>query len=366
MEHSHRCMKKPLQGQRGAVVIWFALLLPVLVGFTALAIDLSRLGMTKAELQNAADAAALGGARSLSNAGGSPYNWTAAANAALAVAQRNVANADQIEDAQIETGYWNLDDPSLGFRDNSVTPVAGDVAAVRTTITISRTHNNGPLPFFFAPIFSYFDDDDHANQVVQATATAVLPVASKATNVFPLVINKYMYDTYWDTETNLPKNDPSTGTPYVFKYGTNVKYSGQLSGNWTAFDIDDPSECNPCTIKHSIQDGGNSTPLGIGDDIWISKLPVTSSEKQKYEDIYSYVKANKDVAIYVVDNLVATNAGAWQPIYAIAGFHISKVVSVSGKKTIQGYFLSNYYLKTATPGSATVAFGAYTPARLVQ
>jgi Flp pilus assembly protein TadG len=51
-----------LRGQRGAVVIWFALFLIVILMFIALGIDMAKLMATRTQLENAADAAALAGA----------------------------------------------------------------------------------------------------------------------------------------------------------------------------------------------------------------------------------------------------------------------------------------------------------------
>jgi len=162
---------KLLQGQRGGVALWFALCLPVLLGFAALAVDLARLNLTKVELQNAADAAALGGACSLSDpstvASDKPNNWTAATATALNVARSNFANAAQIQDALIETGYWNLQNPSLGLRPPSTpgVPVAGDRPAIRTTVAISSTQNNGPLNLFFAPILGIAQSNSQASAI---------------------------------------------------------------------------------------------------------------------------------------------------------------------------------------------------------
>ena len=51
-----------LKDQKGTVIVLFALTLTVLLGFTALAIDIGDLYVGRNELQNAADAAALAGA----------------------------------------------------------------------------------------------------------------------------------------------------------------------------------------------------------------------------------------------------------------------------------------------------------------
>jgi hypothetical protein len=56
-----------LKGQRGAVIILVAVLMIVFIGFAALAIDVSHLFVVRNELQNAADAGALAGARILYN-----------------------------------------------------------------------------------------------------------------------------------------------------------------------------------------------------------------------------------------------------------------------------------------------------------
>ncbi|MBU3652546.1 MAG: pilus assembly protein, partial [Limnohabitans sp.] len=66
--------------QRGVVTILMALLLPVVVGLAAFVIDMPYLLMTRQELQNAADVAALSGASSLYRNGS--LNWEEAAQAA--------------------------------------------------------------------------------------------------------------------------------------------------------------------------------------------------------------------------------------------------------------------------------------------
>jgi Flp pilus assembly protein TadG len=63
----YRFVKKNIsaRGERGAVIVIFAICLFVLIGFAALAIDIGYLHTTRSELQNVADAAALAGARYL-------------------------------------------------------------------------------------------------------------------------------------------------------------------------------------------------------------------------------------------------------------------------------------------------------------
>jgi Flp pilus assembly protein TadG len=139
-----RFINKRLHGQRGSVIIWFALLLPVLLGFAALAIDLARLNLARVELQNAADAAALAGSHTFAD--------TASFSAAQTEAQALVAaNGAKISDATIEPAS-----------------VSGYTYALKVTI------DSGPLNFFFAPILGIASSSN-----VQATAVAAakLPVA---------------------------------------------------------------------------------------------------------------------------------------------------------------------------------------------
>ena len=58
------------RGQRGAVLIWFALFLLITLGFVALGIDIAKLAATRTQLQNAADAAALAGVSAINPATG--------------------------------------------------------------------------------------------------------------------------------------------------------------------------------------------------------------------------------------------------------------------------------------------------------
>jgi len=55
------------QDESGQVLVLFALLLTVIFGFAALAIDVGGMVVTKSQVQNAADAAALAGAQDLTN-----------------------------------------------------------------------------------------------------------------------------------------------------------------------------------------------------------------------------------------------------------------------------------------------------------
>ena len=60
-----RQLRQLVDNKRGAVAIYVAILLPVLIGFAALAVDVDHVYGVRNELQNAADAGALAGASDL-------------------------------------------------------------------------------------------------------------------------------------------------------------------------------------------------------------------------------------------------------------------------------------------------------------
>ncbi|HMB76156.1 MAG TPA: pilus assembly protein TadG-related protein, partial [Kiloniellaceae bacterium] len=85
--------------QRGAIAVIVALLLPILAGVLALAIDLSRAANLQTELQDHADAAALAGATQLDQSDGSRARAIQAAAGALALALNTQRFADDTEHA---------------------------------------------------------------------------------------------------------------------------------------------------------------------------------------------------------------------------------------------------------------------------
>jgi uncharacterized membrane protein len=161
-----RYINKQPHAQRGVVVIWFALLLPVLLGFTALAVDLACINLARVELQNAADAAALAGVLSVGGPVGGPYSWSNVESDARKVAQSNFVNGAQIHQATIDMGYCTPSSPAAGLH---AVDAGGDFPAVRVTIALSSTANGGPLQLFFAPILGIASSD------VQASAIAARP-----------------------------------------------------------------------------------------------------------------------------------------------------------------------------------------------
>ncbi len=94
--------------QSGGVLVLIALLLVVIIGMAAMALDVGHLMVVRNELRNAADAGALAGARMLytTNAAGETVINTDANLVATATTTANVSDAAAAEVLTVERGHW--------------------------------------------------------------------------------------------------------------------------------------------------------------------------------------------------------------------------------------------------------------------
>ena len=101
-----------ISDQSGAMAVTVALLMVVLLSVAALAVDFGYMAWVKGELQKAADAGALAGARALVPYTGTPLapNWAQAQTKATQTVQQNQAAGQSLTNCQVQTGYWSLND----------------------------------------------------------------------------------------------------------------------------------------------------------------------------------------------------------------------------------------------------------------
>ncbi len=334
--------------QRGAIVVMLAILMPILLFFAMLVIDLGHLFVVKRELQNAADAAALAGAGSLSS--GLIYpNWLASQSSTTVGIQLNKSDNVTLIDGQIEMGYWNLAAPapqslSKVLPQICVTSPASCFYKPAVQISISRSagNNGGNVALFFGPMLGF------PSAPVTSSAVAIIspPGTANPHALFPVAISKCLFDHYWDSTTGKPKNDPATGLPYEFQIGSAYQYSACGSGNWTSFTL----EVNDVTSIRDLIYNGNPITVNIGDNIWLQ--PGVKNT------IYDSVTVPSDVLISVVTDVTTK---VFEPILAFAPFHITASVGGSGKY-IGGHFTSNFNAAGTSPGAGTgTYYGAFSP-----
>jgi len=131
-----------MRRDRGGVIVTFALLLMLLMGFMGLALDFSHLYIVRTELQTAMDACALAGAQELN---GQPDALTRAINAGKAA-----GNANRVD---MQLANWNgkggvtAADISFRDKDHAATTVSASARYVRCAHTQPATQTSLLLMF---------------------------------------------------------------------------------------------------------------------------------------------------------------------------------------------------------------------------
>jgi Flp pilus assembly protein TadG len=200
-----------LNNNRGTVTIVVVLFLITLLGFAALAIDVGHMMVTRNELQNAADAAALATMKKLGDTYstmtyGAQQSYVAVlsdfAPTAQAVASSNIAAGKSVsinEGTDVILGNW---DPNA----NTFTPGLAQPDAVRV-ITRRDGSANGPVPTFFAGVLGISTIPASARATAALTGLSHIPENDLP---LPVAISKAKFESeYCNTPIRFyPTNDP--------------------------------------------------------------------------------------------------------------------------------------------------------------
>jgi hypothetical protein len=178
-----------MKDERGGIAAMTAIMLAAIVGLLALVVDLGHLQNVKNELQNAADAAALAGARTLmplSGTGNPPWPMenpppcTTATQAAMDTSVRNQANLKNIslDPAEVITGNWDF--KPVGTRTGTFTPMAcgSETNAVKVTARMRGDLPQGPVTMTFAKIFGFNTVNPFATAIAAIGYLDTLPTGS--------------------------------------------------------------------------------------------------------------------------------------------------------------------------------------------
>lgn len=236
--------------ERGAMAVVIALLLPVIVGCAGLSIDVGSWYLTRAQLQNAADAAALAGAGDL------PGSPSSAATDAQTLAAKNVSGATV----------------------TTVTPYNGDSTQIQVTVSKRASAS-------FASVLGISEPTVTATAVAQSTSSAgtngFLYAGSTACNAISIVSSgKVATTSMWSnggiTVTGNSQSVSSTGEvdigtsscPFPSQLSppgaTNVGvYTGWPTPLPTAAQGNYPSSCSSSSISISSSSWTRSNPPGI-------------------------------------------------------------------------------------------------------
>ncbi len=365
---------RTLAREQGAMLITMSLLFIPLLGLLALVVDVGHLMIVRNELQNAADAAALAGANCLPRASApsgtdcssslrASLNWTMAGIKASNTVGLNRSDGVPLVYGAVLTGYKNLHGDPPGLQVISLNPIAADDRpAVMVRISRVTGINGGPVQTLLPGLHG------GAAVSISVTALALLPAPGKvlAGSLMPQLINKCLFDLYWDQNSRSPQLATSAslngvtqviGQAWKLRLGSAYRYANCDSGQWTSFASDASGTVSFSTL---IADG-NPTSLGVGELIWIEPDAGTAlygNLSARYP-----TPAGADVILPVVDAPDGLNSRGQTAIVGFAGFHID-AIQAGSDHYVQGHFVN---VAMAAGASGTGPFyGSYTPARLVQ
>jgi Flp pilus assembly protein TadG len=321
------------QDQSGTLAVLAALVVVVLAGMAALVMDIGRLAVVKSELQKAADAGALAGARALCT--GPPYpNWTSAQTLARATTQENKADGSLITTCQVQVGYWDFSwqatTAPATLKPTGTVPTSQDVPAVKVTVTKDIRQNQGPLYMLFGYIFGI--------KSIGVNAKAVACVVSLPANqispglAFPMATPISFVNQLW-----------GQNPPQSFRIGSS--YQDPTGGQWTSF----LANANDVPTVRELIDSGNPTPLKVGDQIWIEPGTKTTL----YDEAANRIGETVLIAI-VSDNFDSNNQ---TPILAFVPFFIEDAQG-GDDKYIQGHFVNSYTVPGGIGAPGTPNYGA--------
>lgn len=356
--------------EKGVIALLVALLLPVLIGAGAFAIDFSYRFLVRSELQNAADATALAAAACLygraqcGNFNSSTPDWNTARQTALDYVSKNSSENTALNTVIVDYGYWNINGNPAELQPLPKIPTNNDLPAIKVTISKADGSNGGPVKTFLAPVLGIY------SHPVSATAVAVIPIptSSGVNSLFPVAIKKCLYDAYWDTANQKPKiadakNIPgfdlqqTIGQPYVFKVTSSYHTNGCEAGQWTSLDTD--SDSTPTILD--ILNNGNSTDIAVGTNIWIQ----TGTKTTLYSDVNNCSAAGNKVCEYVSVPIVQdVSTHSYTPIIAYTCMRIVNAVGGSQKYIVMQMSANADKCQAKGSGGGGGYYGALVPPRL--
>jgi len=271
-------MRRLIRDERGASLMIAAICMVVLLGMSALAIDVGMLYAAKGQAQNAADSGALAGAGSLLL---SPDDSSTATLVAEQFAEKHQIIKQDVaivpaEDVQV------------------------DLANKRVTVTARRIQARGnAVPTFFARVLAMVRPGQWDLVDIQATATAEIQPASSASCLKPWAIP----DAYDDVNRNgkfdagdyYQSRVTSWGTNYRnnnFDFGTQLTLKEGSPGDAVApgqyFPIDLPMPSGPSSGGDRYRENiasCNGQIVDIGDSVWTENGNMIGPTKQGVQDL---------------------------------------------------------------------------------
>ncbi|MCJ7603475.1 MAG: Tad domain-containing protein [Desulfobulbaceae bacterium] len=277
--------------EKGAVAILVTLAMVSLLGFAALAIDITHLTVVKNELQNAADAGALAGALVLFNNDDGSIN-TGAEAAAVSAAVMNQSDVELLEDDEVVAtrGHWSFINKE--FTANNSTdqvllehrsllegpdPLDLDTNFINAVQVVT---NRNDIVSFFAKILGILGFSATADAVAYRGFAGQLDPGDVDQ---PIAVCE---DSIVDSDDAF-----SCNIGRMINSGSN-EITGE-TGGWTSYE-QDPQTCqsgtNASDMQNLICGSGNPDPINFGEGVAANGGEINSA----FNDFFNCWSANAD------------------------------------------------------------------------
>jgi Flp pilus assembly protein TadG len=332
----------------------FGLMLPVFIGFVALAVDTSMIAVARSQLSTAADSAALAGAVQLATEnrvrGATTLHaeMTAANSQAVSFAQANKAlgaipvlstNATNASSGQIVVGYIDLTNPQSTL--NSSSAVTSSFNSVQVTLDRDSTHG-GPVPTIFGQVLGFHGANVTVSSTASAQAFSIKGFKANGNfnaNLLPIVLDKatwqaMMAKTTTDQYTyNVATNTVTSGPDGITESQLYPVKNGS-PGNWGTINIG-VSNNSTSVISAQIRYGITPAQLAtypnstIALDTSLSPQSITFSGNPGIsagikDDLTSII--GKPVVVPIYDTNGGNGNNAW---YRVIAFQPARILYVN-------------------------------------
>lgn len=276
-----RGMRVPGNDERGAVAVFVALILVVLLGFAALAVDAGMLYSERAQVQNGSDAAALAVAQKCAVSTSDP-NCSATAQIA-----KDLANKNSID------GKGNISAVNLDLTNRKVTVTAGSQQA-------------GGSPNSVSLVFARALGINSADVLTSSTVQWGSPLTG--TTPFPLTFSICQVEGQVGGSPQLLQAHGSGANP-----GCNYGPSGAAVAGGFGWTVQNPGSCGGY-IDLSVSEGGSAPGNSVPNNC--------ASTLQKWA---ASINAGQDVIVLlpIFNAVTGTGSGA---IYHLVSFAAFKVI----------------------------------------
>ena len=321
-----RRLRAFLTDQDGAIAIVIALLLPVLLGFAGLAVDIGHIYAVDAQLKNAADAGALRGAKVLVPYTGSPAtpNWVEAMVKAPQAVNLNSADGKPLTQSTVTYGYWSFLTTPPSLKSAGIIPdPKNEFPAVSVTVSKTAGNNDGPVKMFLASVLGVLSADRSATSVAMIS----FPTSMLKGGLKPLVATTDILAKYWDKFNPLNPIEPVR-----FKIGEPDKQDSTVNDTmWTSFQPDINSNDYTKDLIH-----GN-IPGEVSVTEMIHLQPGTRADDYGVKEM-GFFKDQTVVIPIVTPETLLSNCEA--PLEGFVAFHITDYNQ--GGQYVEGYFDKDY------------------------